>query len=1219
MLRKIIMFTAGLAAMLIILTPAATRAVTFAELQATIASLQEQLNIALAQLADLQGTTTPAGGTVAGCAISSFDRNLKAGMTGDDVKCLQIVLNSDSEIQLAASGVGSSGEETTYFGPLTKSAVIKFQEKYAQDVLAPWELTKGNGYVGSTSRAKLNFLLTVNGRRGDEQGGIQETGQAAGAATEGKTEAKGTGLIVSLAIDTPASTSVIVNQALAPLAKFTFTNNDNKEIKITQLRLKRMGLSAKTTLSKIYLFEGANRLTDPASVSSLDTITFNNLASVFEIAAGSSKTITVYGDIAGSNGETVGVAIETSSNVVTDASAVGGNFPIKSNLMDTVSITLATVDFNSTTIPAAATIDPQSDYRVWENTVTITGQAVNFTRLSLKRSGTINNSQLENFRLYVNNVQLGSSVPNLDSNNYVTFDLSVSPQKLEIGVVTIKVVADIIGASSKTFTFSLKATADANFSDVEYGANVLPTANSSTFSARTSGTQTVNTGALSIARKPNGPVDVITGRSAETIGEFTISAGGGESVKITSLEIEVLWHDDDSHDTGEVTSLRNGRLLADGEQVGSATSINVDEDSHSGSGTTYQLSSSLIVEPGNPVTLEVVADIYDNDGLGTDSDLENDDTLQVNILIGSGNAETMTSNIILSVPSSAAVTGQTVELEQGELDLAKYTAFSNKTYAVPKTNVKLGEFTLTNSHEEVNLTSIVVTASVSGAVTASTDLSNIYLLYGGNSTVAKHIVSDSDNTWLINYQLEKHVTLDIAVYADVASCAYDVSTTDQLSFRAVVKGTSVDSGTSVTEPSSSYRDGQTITFSVGAEGDLTGKVAADSPLDRIIAGSSPEEIAAGNPRSVTAAKYKFVAVHDDFLLKTIRLELSAGENSSGAVLSAVLKEGGTIVKDKNGNDAKKMFGAEGNDAEQIEFNGLEISIPANTSKTLTFDLLLNTPDSDISPTTSQANVQLFLDKIKYENGLGEEISDKHPGSQNGDPAAHKLYVYKSIPTFTYIDLGDNLKLYNGNSTKLYSFKVAADSAGDVSLKQVKFALNWDDNNTSDLYLENWKLKRGNIDLTGADTSGAGYVTIRDNSGNMLMTDSVSETDTLVIVVANSEEIIPAGEEYTYSLYATPSGFDYSNTAGADAVTINLKGGSDESAHNGSNKYLVDNATTELFALNSTYSGDGTDYNLIWSDNSSLSHSYSANNSHPDWANGYLVLNLPLDSEAWRGQ
>ena len=106
------------------------------------------------QLAELQAETE-----FEGCLISSFDRNLRLTMIGEDVKCLQIILNSDSETKLAETGVGSSGKETNYFGALTKAAVIKFQNMYASEVLAQWGLTKGNGYVGSSTRGKLNELL----------------------------------------------------------------------------------------------------------------------------------------------------------------------------------------------------------------------------------------------------------------------------------------------------------------------------------------------------------------------------------------------------------------------------------------------------------------------------------------------------------------------------------------------------------------------------------------------------------------------------------------------------------------------------------------------------------------------------------------------------------------------------------------------------------------------------------------------------------------------------------------------------------------------------------------------------------------------------------------------------------------------------------------------------------------------------------------------------
>ncbi|GAG18801.1 unnamed protein product, partial [marine sediment metagenome] len=80
---------------------------------------------------------------------TSFNRNLGLGMSGDDVKALQEILINE--------GVWESEVEATgYFGSITKSAVIKYQEKYAAEILEPLGLTKGTGFVGSSTRAHLN-------------------------------------------------------------------------------------------------------------------------------------------------------------------------------------------------------------------------------------------------------------------------------------------------------------------------------------------------------------------------------------------------------------------------------------------------------------------------------------------------------------------------------------------------------------------------------------------------------------------------------------------------------------------------------------------------------------------------------------------------------------------------------------------------------------------------------------------------------------------------------------------------------------------------------------------------------------------------------------------------------------------------------------------------------------------------------------------------------
>lgn len=83
--------------------------------------------------------------------IVEITTDLRIGAYGEEVKLLQTWLAKDKKVY--PEGIASG-----YFGYLTQQAVIRFQEKYATEILTPQGLTKGTGIVDALTRKKLNEL-----------------------------------------------------------------------------------------------------------------------------------------------------------------------------------------------------------------------------------------------------------------------------------------------------------------------------------------------------------------------------------------------------------------------------------------------------------------------------------------------------------------------------------------------------------------------------------------------------------------------------------------------------------------------------------------------------------------------------------------------------------------------------------------------------------------------------------------------------------------------------------------------------------------------------------------------------------------------------------------------------------------------------------------------------------------------------------------------------
>ncbi len=80
-----------------------------------------------------------------------FTRNLSLNTIHPDVKKLQQFLNANGYV-LASTGPGAPGKETTIFGPVTKTAVMKFQTNNG---------IPATGYVGPLTRTRINILMSA--------------------------------------------------------------------------------------------------------------------------------------------------------------------------------------------------------------------------------------------------------------------------------------------------------------------------------------------------------------------------------------------------------------------------------------------------------------------------------------------------------------------------------------------------------------------------------------------------------------------------------------------------------------------------------------------------------------------------------------------------------------------------------------------------------------------------------------------------------------------------------------------------------------------------------------------------------------------------------------------------------------------------------------------------------------------------------------------------
>ena len=1130
--------------------------------------------------------------STAGAQTCSITVTLRVGSRGDQVRCLQ-----------AAVGATVDGS----FGPMTKAAVVAWQASVglsADGVFGPLSRAAWMGSSTMTYPAGCTSSIGFSSTTGMPCTGTPvSTGLPAGCtSTSGYSPTTGvkcdsgvvvtppqTGpLTVGLATNNPAASTLVAGQATADLAHFTFSGSGT----VTAMKLKRIGVSADSTLSNVYLFDGASRLTDAASVSNNGEINFNVPAGLFTVAG--SKTLAVKSDIAAStSGQTVGVML---TSFTTASGVVTAN--LSGNIHTIASATLATVAAGTVT-PSGATLNPGPNVTLWQSTLTISNRDVWMKRLALRQVGSALASSMQNFKLYVNGVQVASAAAIDPVTGYVTFDLSASPFLLVAGSRTVRIDADVISGASRTIQLSVRNAADVDFVDSSFGVNVSPT--STPWTAATASTISGSSGGtLTVEKDVSSPsTNVVNNGTDVTLGVFKLTAFG-ESIKVENLRATYTSSD------AAIGSLRNGRLLIGGVQYGSTATLN--EDSQATAYTQYTVNYTVM--PGTPVLVELRADVYDNDG--TDSITAGTDTIAGVLATGSSNALRVDSLGYFNSPS-ASVSANTLTIASTAITLSRNNTYANQTTTLPVTNFKIGSWNLAGSSvEDVLLTTLSfdVDEVVSDEFDEG-DITNMYVVVKNSSgaVVAQPspiaTVAATDNNFSINYTLMRNQSVTIELFgnlSDVVGAESAIDALDSFKTDLTVTGTSLVGGSSVTATSADT-DGQTIAF---------GTAYIQASVDA----SSPDLALVYDNQVVTSGAFKFSAVTAGFNVTDVQLLIPATGVTS--VQSVMLYDGSTLVATLPG-------------AETVSFSGLTWNVPSNSSRVLTVKLQLGMVGLGNGTTAGVLTTTLdVFTSVNTSTGVSDASAADSGQSREStaNPAAAAQYVYASVPVFTQGSV--SAALTNAIENDLYKF-VVSPSGGTVALKQLKFLAVLTDNEgtANTLTLGSLKLYRGSTDIT-ADVSIHTQAGLTLESTNTIPEGSTAATNTIIVTWVSEEQVSSATE---FTLKGTPAGF----TTGADDDSININMNTDSALITAANAYLIDLDTTAdsgdtqitiglapstgVAADDATHGTDQATVsdgpNIIWSDVSALPHTETvtaagtAATSSADWTNGYLVLNLPL--------
>ncbi|MFA6006688.1 MAG: peptidoglycan-binding domain-containing protein [Candidatus Paceibacterota bacterium] len=1203
---------------------------------ATAAELQSQIDALLSQVQTLQGQAEGGGSASSGY---TFSKNLLLGSTGADVKALQELLNQDSDTQVSVTGAGSPGAETSYFGPATKRAVIKFQEKYADEILAPIGLAHGTGTVGPATRAKLNewsgtvsstdtttstfpagctsasgfspttgqscasgttttTTTTLPAGCTSASGFSPTTGQSCAGGTTTTTTTTGAGTLTVSSATQPMNSLAPKGTSRVPFTTFTLTAGAS-DVSVTGVTVQRAGLAQDAAFAGVVLLSS-----DGTQLGIAKTLNSDHTATVgdpFTVKAGTSATYTIAGNMAADETSYAGQVAQLNVMGIQTAATVSGTFPIlgaQQTINNTLSVGTATF--------AASSFDPNTaqSKQIGETAYKFSGLRVtagSAERVILKsvrwyQSGSAASGDLANVITKVDgDSTLYPTTVSADGKYYTTI-FGTSGLLIDKGLSKdLYVTGDLVGAGSsgRTVEFDVYKNTDIYMTGETYGYGIIGTATANcnaVASTATTASEFINS---STSCASSGTI----GTPFYSASVLTISAGSVTSLqKATSVPSQNI--------AVNVPNQILGGYIVDlkGEPVAVQSHVFTIASSTAVAGNGVLTSVTLVDENGavvagpvdgvsatgntptqtvtftDTVTYKIGAHTYTLKGK-VPSTASTGNTYQVSSFTLSSATGQTTGNTI-TFPAGTALNTMTVK--SGALAVSVSSQPVAQSIVSGGTNVLLANYQLdaSQSGEDVRFSSLTGTLTSTGTEFATTSLTNcqIYNDAGVSITTGSNVVNPTATTIAWTFDNSYTVTKGTT---KTLSAKCNLSTA-AVAGNIVSLGLAASALGTATGQTSGNTVGTTYSASVGpamtiAAGSFAVSQDSSAPSYTVV-GSSANVPATG----IVANVLRFRATNEGVNLTKLGIQLTnatVASSSSSDLLQYTVWDGSTLL------GTQTITGSA-----SFATTTLTLMNPAGVPLPKDIDKLITIKADLAQVGTNQSGTQGHLVKLDFLNAEGTGVQSGSTLEATGSTAVGGLRVFKSYPTVAI----DTLSVTGGgvaSDGNLIRFKVTASPSGDVALTSfnVKFA-------TTSATISNLNAFAYTDAAYSQGVSGV-------SNGGQLKSTNVSlaawadSTTVIGMTVTDSAGVassvsIPAGQTRYFQVHGTvtPSTTTYS-------VGTTLLG---DNAYPGLATTFMANAAVVEAGVS------GTNNDFVWSPNATTTSIRTAN----DWTNGYQIPGLP---------